>query len=88
MAMGLGRKLNPSCVMGFLMGGFCICDHGFGMAKPSGFVPIAISTYRCSRLCRSQASATTVLDFVNRQIRQCEGEEKESREAMQLEGAV
>jgi hypothetical protein len=28
------------------------------------------------------------LDFVNRQIRQCEGEEKESREAMQLEGAV
>jgi hypothetical protein len=35
MGMGLGTKWNPSEVMGFLMGGFCIREHRFGMAKPS-----------------------------------------------------
>jgi hypothetical protein len=43
MGMGLGTKLNQSQVMGFLMGGFCMRGHGFGMGKPSGFVPVAIS---------------------------------------------
>ena len=27
--------------MGFLTGGFCLRGHGFGIAKPIGFVPVA-----------------------------------------------
>lgn len=42
MGTGLGTKLNPSQVMGFLVGGFCICRHGFEMEKPRGFVPVVI----------------------------------------------
>jgi hypothetical protein len=42
--MGLGTKSNPSQVMGFLIGGFYIRGHEFGMTKPNGFVPVAIST--------------------------------------------
>jgi hypothetical protein len=41
MVMDLGTKLNPSRVIGFLIGKFCIHEHGFGMAKLSGFVPVA-----------------------------------------------
>jgi len=44
MGMGLGTKSNPWRVMGFLVGIFYINGHGFGMAKPSGFVPVAIFT--------------------------------------------
>jgi hypothetical protein len=40
MGMGLGTKLKQSRVMDFLMGGFCICGHEFGMEKPNGFVPV------------------------------------------------
>jgi hypothetical protein len=43
MGTGLGTKLNPSWVMGFLAGKFYVHGHGFGLTKPSGFVPIAIS---------------------------------------------
>jgi len=39
---GLGTKLNPWQVIGFLMGLYFIRGHGFGQAKPSGFRPIAI----------------------------------------------
>jgi hypothetical protein len=42
MGMGLGQILNPSRVMGFLTGKTCTRGHGFGLAKPSGFVPVAI----------------------------------------------
>ena len=49
MGMGLGTKLNPSWVMGFLMGGFCIRGHGFGMAKPSRVVHVAIPKLDVSR---------------------------------------
>jgi hypothetical protein len=42
MGMGLGQILNPSRVMGFFVGNIYIRGHGFGMAKPSGFKPIAI----------------------------------------------
>jgi hypothetical protein len=42
MDMGLGQILNPSRVMGFFVGKIYIRGHGFGMAKPSGFKPIAI----------------------------------------------
>jgi len=38
---GLGKKLNPWRVMGFLTGGFCIRGHGFGQSKPNGFVLVA-----------------------------------------------
>ncbi|KAF8714914.1 hypothetical protein HU200_027450 [Digitaria exilis] len=44
MGMGLGQILNPSRVMGFLTGMSHPCEHGPGMAKPSGFVPVAIPT--------------------------------------------
>jgi hypothetical protein len=42
MGMGLGQILNPSRVMGFFVGKIYIRGHGFEMAKPSGFKPIAI----------------------------------------------
>jgi hypothetical protein len=32
----------------FLMGEFCIRGHEFGMAKPSGFLPVATSTLTTS----------------------------------------
>jgi hypothetical protein len=41
--MGLGTKLNPSWVMSFLAGKFYVHRHGFGLTKPSGFIPVAIS---------------------------------------------
>jgi hypothetical protein len=43
--MGLSTKLNPSWVLGFLMSGSCIHMHGFEMAKPNGFVRVAISRH-------------------------------------------
>lgn len=42
--MGLGKNLNPTWVMGFLMGTIYTHGYGFGLAKPSRFVSIAIST--------------------------------------------
>jgi hypothetical protein len=42
--MGLGTKLNPSWVVGFLVGMFYVRRYGFGFTKPSGFVPVAIFT--------------------------------------------
>jgi hypothetical protein len=42
---GFGHKMKP--VMGhggFLVGRFYVCEHRFGWAKSSRFVPIAIST--------------------------------------------
>jgi hypothetical protein len=42
--MGLGKNLDPSRVVGFLTGEIFSHGHGFGMAKPSGFVPVAIYT--------------------------------------------
>lgn len=44
MSMGLGTKLNPSCVMGFLADKFYVHGHGFALIKRSGFIPVAIST--------------------------------------------
>jgi hypothetical protein len=41
--MGLGKKLCPWRVVGFLTGGSYVNGHGFGQAKPSGFTPVAIS---------------------------------------------
>jgi len=49
MGTGLGTKLNPSWVMGFLAGKFYIHGHEFGLTKPSGFIPVAISTRQSSR---------------------------------------
>ena len=42
MGMDLGIKLNLSWVIGFLTGRFYFCGYEFGMAKSSGFVPVAI----------------------------------------------
>jgi hypothetical protein len=41
---GFGHKMKPVMGHGFLVGRFYVRRHGFGWAKPSGFVPIAIST--------------------------------------------
>jgi hypothetical protein len=45
--MGLGKSLDPSRVVGFLAGKLYSHGHGFGMAKPSGFAPVAISIRDC-----------------------------------------
>jgi hypothetical protein len=45
MGMGLGQLLNPSRVVGFFTGKTCTRGHGFRLAKPSGFVPVAIPTH-------------------------------------------
>jgi hypothetical protein len=47
--MGLGQILNPSWVMGLLTSIVYIRGHGFGMAKPSGFVPVAIPRRELAR---------------------------------------
>jgi hypothetical protein len=41
---GFGQNLKPVMGMGFLMGIDIFHGYGFGTAKPSGFVPVAIST--------------------------------------------
>ena len=40
---GFGQNLKPVMGMGFLMGIDIFHGYGFGTAKPSGFVPVAIS---------------------------------------------
>jgi hypothetical protein len=45
MGMGLGQILNPSRVVSFFTGKTCTRGHGFGFAKPSGFVHVAIPIY-------------------------------------------
>lgn len=58
MVMGLGHILNPSWVIGFLTDGFYVCGHGFGMAKPNRFVPVAIPGHTAVRTAvRAQATA-------------------------------
>jgi hypothetical protein len=42
LGMGLGQIADPSRVVGLFTGIIYIPGHGFGMAKPSGFEPIAI----------------------------------------------
>jgi hypothetical protein len=42
LGMGSGQILDPSRVVGLFAGIIYIHGHGFGMAKPSGFEPIAI----------------------------------------------
>jgi hypothetical protein len=49
MDTGLGKISNPSWVRVFLMGVDIFHGYGFGMAKPSGFATVAIST--CSGIC-------------------------------------
>jgi hypothetical protein len=41
---GFGQNLKPVMGMGFLMGIDIFHGYGFRTAKPSGFVPVAIST--------------------------------------------
>lgn len=41
--LGFGQHFMPIMGMGFLIGLGCFHGHRFGMAKPSRFVPIAIS---------------------------------------------
>jgi hypothetical protein len=41
---GFGQNLKPVMGMGFLMGIDIFHGYGFGTAKPSGFVPVAISS--------------------------------------------
>ena len=41
---GFGQNLKPVTGTGFLMGIDIFHGYGFGTAKPSGFVPVAIST--------------------------------------------
>jgi hypothetical protein len=45
LGMGLGQILDPSRVVGLFAGIIYIRGHGFGMAKPSGFEPIAIPSF-------------------------------------------
>jgi hypothetical protein len=40
---GFGQNLNPVMGTGFLMGVNIFHGYGFGIAKPDGFVPVAIS---------------------------------------------
>jgi hypothetical protein len=42
LGMGLDQILDPSRVVGLFTGIIYIHGYGFGMAKPSGFEPIAI----------------------------------------------
>jgi hypothetical protein len=42
LGMGLDQILDPSRVVGLFAGIISIRGHGFGMAKPNGFEPIAI----------------------------------------------
>jgi hypothetical protein len=44
LGMGLGQILDPSRVVVLFAGIIYIRGHEFGMAKPSGFQPIAIPT--------------------------------------------
>ena len=37
-----GQDIEPVTGHGFLTDGFCTHGLGFGMAKPCGFVPVAI----------------------------------------------
>ena len=41
---GFGQNSKPVMGMGFLMGVNIFHGYGFGIAKPDGFVPVAIST--------------------------------------------
>jgi hypothetical protein len=50
----------------FLMGEFCIRSHEFGMAKPSGFVPVAISTLTTSNSSKLLVLFSTLPDDVNK----------------------
>jgi hypothetical protein len=45
MGTGLGKISNPSWVRVFLMGIDIFHGYGFWTAKPSGFVPVAISSW-------------------------------------------
>jgi hypothetical protein len=45
MGIDLGTKLNSSWVMSFLAGKFYVHGYEFGLIKPSGFIPVAISSY-------------------------------------------
>jgi hypothetical protein len=40
---GFGQNFKPVMGTGFLMGVNIFHGYGFGIAKPSGFVPVAIS---------------------------------------------
>jgi hypothetical protein len=42
---GFGQNFKPVMGTGFLMGVNIFHGYGFGIAKPGGFVPVAISTY-------------------------------------------
>jgi hypothetical protein len=41
---GFGQNFKPVMGMSFLMGVNIFHVYGFGIAKPGGFVPVAIST--------------------------------------------
>jgi hypothetical protein len=41
---GFGQNFKPVMGMGFLMGVNIFYGYGFGIAKPGGFVPVAISS--------------------------------------------
>jgi hypothetical protein len=47
---GFGQNLKPVMGMSFLMGIDIFHGYGFGTAKPSGFVPVAISTRASHRM--------------------------------------
>ena len=42
---GFGQNFKPVMGTGFLMGVNIFHGYGFGIAKPGGFVPVAISTH-------------------------------------------
>jgi hypothetical protein len=42
---GFGQNFIPVMGMGFLAGVFFLRGYGFGQVIPSGFLPIAISTF-------------------------------------------
>jgi hypothetical protein len=41
---GMGAHLYLSVGMGFLMGIFFLCGHGYRFVVPSGYIPVAIFT--------------------------------------------
>jgi hypothetical protein len=54
---GFGQNFIPVMGMGFLAGVFFLRGYGFGQVIPSGFLPIAISTFRSPSMRKASPSA-------------------------------
>ena len=60
---GFGQNFKPVMGTGFLMGVNIFHGYGFGIAKPGGFVPVAISS-RSTPVGRCRTRSTKWLDLL------------------------